>query len=635
MPFTPAPTRAQPTAPGQRTGWRDDYLLGAVCALVVGFYAWTVAPSKSDWGNIDARGAYYNQLVDGFSTGQLNLKVDVPAGLGELADPYDPTANAVYRTKFHLHDTSFYQGKIFLYYGITPALVLFGPFHWVTGAYLYNKQAAFVFAVLGFVSSVFLLRACRLTYFPAAPGWSVAAGAVALGMANSVPQVLRIPGICEVAIACAYGFAMLACLALWHALHAPVHRQRWLALASTSYGLAIGARPSMLFGAVVFLIPVALAWQASRVRSHARSEVWRSLASAVGPLLVIGIGLALYNYARFGDVLEFGQRYQLAGDRQDTARHFSASYVGFNFRLYFLQWAPWAAIFPFVQEIVVPTPPAGHAIVESAYGILTNTPVALFALGGLLAWRRSAREAQPGLRAMVTALAVLFLTSAGVIGLFYGTVMRYQVEFNPALTLLAGIGILAIETQGNGRPLWRAGWVGALMFSVAFSALTSVRMLAEEYNKQGVILAQDGKTPAAIARLELAVRIKRDLLPAQTNLGVLHLATGNNAVAARAFEAAAALDPNSFETRNGLGRALAALGKPEAAAEQFRVAIRLQPRAGAAHVNLATMLLQLGRPAEAVHHYEIAVELGYDVPGLRETLRTARAAASQDGKRRP
>lgn len=391
----------------------------------------------------------------------------------------------------------------------------------------------------------------------------------------------------------------------------------------------------MLFGAVIFLIPAAVAWQAARAHSQPRAAVWRSLAAAVGPLFAIGVGLAWYNHARFGDVLEFGQRYQLAGDRQDNARHFSGSYAGFNFRLYFLQRVPWSGTFPFVQEIAVPTPPAGHAPVESAYGILTNTPIALFALGGLLAWRRFPRAAQPGLRAMVAAVATLFLTSAGMIGLFYGTVMRYQVEFNPALILLAGIGILVMETRPRGRLLWRGAWVGAVLFSVAFSVLTSTRMLAEEFNKQGVTLAQEGRTPAAIAKLEAALRIKRDLLPAQTNLGVLQLATGDPAGAARAFAAAVAIDAQSFEARNGLGRALAALGKTQEAAGQFREAVRLQPGAAAAHVNLATMLLQLGRAAEAVPHYETAVELGYDVPGLRETLGLARATAAQDQSRRP
>ncbi len=628
-----APTTPMPRAPTVPPARRVDVLVGLTCALVLAFYAWTLAPSKSDWGNRDARGAYYNLLVDGFRAGQLSLKAEVPAGLAQLADPYDPQANAVYRAQGHLHDTSYYQGKLYLYFGITPALVLFGPYHAITGAYLFNKQAVFDFASLGFLSSVFLLRAIWRRCFPHVPGAVVAACATALGLANSVPQLLRIPGICEVAIACAYAFAMLACLALWHALHATVHRTRWLLLASVAYGLAVGARPSILFGAVVLLLPVALEWRRSRAVSTGLAPVGRAFAAAVVPILVIGLGLAVYNYARFGDILEFGQRYQLAGDRQDHARHFSASYLWFNFRVYFLQWVPWKTVFPFVQEIAVPALPAGHAVVESAFGILVNTPVTLFMAGVFAAWTLPAPLAAPVLRALITALAVLFGTSAITLALFYGTVMRYQVEFHPALTLLACVGILALEanrrTTSRALRLARPLWLAALAFSVCFSVLLNVRMLADEYNRQGVQLAQEGDVPGSLTQLGAALRIRPDFVPAHNNLGVLQLAAGNPAAAAQAFTAATTLAPDSFEARNGLGRAYAGLGKTAEAAEQFREAVRLQPDAAAAHVNLATMLFQLGRPAEAVRHYEKAQQLRFDVPGLRDSLELARAAAGR------
>ncbi|HUR58057.1 MAG TPA: tetratricopeptide repeat protein [Opitutaceae bacterium] len=625
---------ASPTPPPAETEGRifarpgpADLWLGFVCLAVIAFYAWTVAPSRSDWGNVNAHGAYYNLLVDGLGAGQLNLKVDVPPDLARLADPYDPEVNALYRTRFHLHDTSFYRGKIYIYYGPTPALLLFGPYHWLTGEYLFNKHAVLAFAALGFLASVWLLRAGWRRYFSGTPGWLVVLCALALGVANSVPQLLRIPGICEVAIACAYAFTMVACVALWYALHSAEHARRWLVLASITFGLAVGARPSVLFGAVVLLVPALLAWR------RARGEAWRLLAAAVIPLLLIGVGLALYNHARFGDIFEFGQRYQLAGDRQDNARHFSPAYLWFNFRLYFLQWVPWRNIFPYVQEIAVPALPAGHAPVESAYGILTNTPVTLFAIAAFVVARRRAREAGNMLGAMLASLGAIFATSAQMLALFYGTVMRYQVEFHPTVTLLGCLGIVGLAASWRAEPrtarAWRPLSVAALAFSIGFSVLLSIRMLAEEYNKQGVQLAQEGKNPAAIGKFEEALRVKADFMPALINAGMVQLGSGHAAAAVSHFQAATVADPRSFDAHNGLGRALAAAGKPAEAAERFREAVRLQPRAGVAHVNLATMLLQIGQAGEAVKHYEIAIALGVDLPGLPESLAMAKAQAAQ------
>ena len=47
--------------------------------------------------SLNAADTYYNLLVQGFRAGQLSLKKEVPPGLAQLADPYDPTANRPYR----------------------------------------------------------------------------------------------------------------------------------------------------------------------------------------------------------------------------------------------------------------------------------------------------------------------------------------------------------------------------------------------------------------------------------------------------------------------------------------------------------------------------------------------------------
>ena len=374
---------------------RGGLAVAIACIMVVSFYAWTIAPSRTDWGNVDPRGAYYNLLVDGFRAGRLSLALDPPAGLLALADPYDPKANAIYRNREHLHDTSLYQGRLYLYYGLTPAFVLFGPYRLLTGGYLLNKHAALIFATLAFVSGTLLLVAAWRRYFSRVPTIAVMLVVLATGLANSVPVLLRSPAICEVCIMCGQSFALLACLALWRALHVPsATAWRWVALASGSYGLAVGARPSLLFGALILVVPWAVTWGAGRAANAPRRPRQGSLLlAALGPIALIGAGLALYNYARFGDVFEFGQRYQLAGDRQDTARHFGIDYAAYNFRLYFLSVAPWRAVFPFVQSIALPTAPPGHAPAESALGILSNTPFALLApLGGWLIWRVQRRK---------------------------------------------------------------------------------------------------------------------------------------------------------------------------------------------------------------------------------------------------
>ncbi|MGD1019439.1 MAG: hypothetical protein ABSA12_08980, partial [Verrucomicrobiia bacterium] len=105
-----------------KNAWRS---LAAVCALVIGVYACVARSAAWESLSPNAADSYYNLLVQGFRAGQLNLKKVVPPGFIQLADPYDSAANARFRTgPDHLHDLSYYKGKLYLYFGVTPALIL-------------------------------------------------------------------------------------------------------------------------------------------------------------------------------------------------------------------------------------------------------------------------------------------------------------------------------------------------------------------------------------------------------------------------------------------------------------------------------------------------------------------------------
>ena len=87
------------------------------------------SPSRRRWtgrhpgwparSSTHAEDSYYNLLVQGFRDGQLNMKREAPPGLARLADPYDPAVNAAYIVE--VGDMSYYKGKLYLYFGVTPA----------------------------------------------------------------------------------------------------------------------------------------------------------------------------------------------------------------------------------------------------------------------------------------------------------------------------------------------------------------------------------------------------------------------------------------------------------------------------------------------------------------------------------
>jgi tetratricopeptide (TPR) repeat protein len=567
-------------------------------------------------------------LVQGFRTGQLSLKKEVPLGLKQLANPYDGDANLPYRTTYRMNDLSYYKGRFYLYFGITPALILFWPVVALTGHYLSDNQAVTIFCAAGFLASVGLLHALWRRYFAEVSVAAVAAGALALGLAAGVPVLLSRSNVYEVAISCGYMLTMLALGAIWCALHETQRGWRWLAAASVAYGLAVGSRPNLLFGAVILLVPVLQAW-----RERRRISVL--LMAATGPITLIGLGLMLYNYLRFGSPFELGWHYVVGAVQHVTVRSFSPHYLWFNFRVYFLEPARWSGRFPFVHQIAVPPMPAGYLPVEGPFGILSNIPVVWLALAAPLAWRGRSGQAGSVLRWFVMAAALLSAICALTLGFYHCATFRYEVDFLPALLLLAVVGILALERMLvpasesglSGRTAWRRavrfGWGLLVGFSVVFNLLASVEYYAVAHNNLGIALSQEGKLDGAIWHFKQAVRINPGFAGAHNNLGNALLQLSRPSEAMKEYAQALQIKPDYAEAHYNFGNALVQLGRLSEAAAAYEQALRIDPGFAEAHGNLGNILARMGRAQDAIRHFELALQTKPDFAKAHHDLANA------------
>ncbi len=390
--------------------WGRCILFCAVCALVIGILIWAAGPGRAFSDNAHGKDSYYNLLVQGFCSGQLNVKREPPPGLEQLADPYDPKANSAYLSS--VEDLSYYHGKLYLYFGITPALVLFGPYWMLTGHYLLEADAGLIFCSLGFLIAANLLYAIWRQYFSEVK-ISIVLGCIFIfGVVIGAHEIEWLYcRVYEVALSCAFAFSMLALAALWRALHESKHQIWWLLLASLSYGLAIGSRPSLLFGAVILLVPAVQTWQC-RIKSDSYRQMALLLGAAIGPVMLIIFGLMLYNFQRFGNPLEFGYRYQLSILHQASTRQFGLNYFWLNFRYYFWEPFRWSSHFPFLQSLQPWPSMFGRFGPEQRYYggiILAGFPLVWLALLAPLAWKRTLREEACVLRSFVTVLFLFFL----------------------------------------------------------------------------------------------------------------------------------------------------------------------------------------------------------------------------------
>ena len=575
----------------------------AVAVALAGAVFFTIAAlAVTEATAPNAADGQYNLLVAGFRHGQLNLDKKVPQKLAELADPYDPAANGALRVgPTGVHDLSYFQGKLYLYFGPTPAMLLFWPWRVITGHYIPQRMAVAVFWFAGFLLATGILHGAWRRYFPEVAPWVLAAGVAALALAGGGPILLERAEVWEVPVGCGFALLMAALAAIWRALHEPARRPWWIAAASLAVGLAVGARPSLLFCAVVLLVPLFAGRQPEAGASEGR---WRDWLAAVLPLAVCGAGLMLYNWQRFGTPWEFGQRFQLAGDRQNLPGHFSLRYFWFNGFAYFFAPSFWREQFPFVGGIWVPRMPPGHAPIEDPFGLFSNLPMLWMAFAVPFCWNGLRSVMAGRLRAFVLAVALAAASAAAVLLVFYGTCCRYEMDFLPFLMLLAVLGILAAEKAVGGRSrrlrvAVRTGWILLCVLSIGFSFLSSVGRYAEQRALYAALFIRQGRIAEALPMLEHAIRLNPYSSKAENEIGSALWLTGRHAEAPSHFAKAAELNPDFLEARLNLGLTLIHAQQYAEAAAQYHEAVRIDPHAAAGHYGLGLTLSLLGRLAES------------------------------------
>lgn len=412
----------------------DFGLSAAAVVVVVWFYHWTVSTSGG-FGS-PGKGDYYNFLVEGWRQGHLYISKEPAAEMLQLADPYDPAQNGAWR----LGDASYYRGHYYLYFGAAPAFLLMLPYDILTGREMPVGTAIYAYCVLGFLASAALWLAIRRRYFQQSAVWSGAVGLLVLGFGTHVLALARRPLVWELPIAGGYAFAMLALLAIYASLHGkrPVFA---MVLAGLSLGLAVASRPTCLFGAAMFAVPVRWWWLTRR-----EDGTWWK--GALGVSLAFGacmVAIGAHNYARFGNAFEFGQKYQVSLFYVSRLHLFSPAYFAHNAYIYLFSPVHFVAEFPFLSTADVGGGPHGYLGTEAMCGLGGTMPFLWFALALPLATRGRSLEDQRQISAMLAALVIFLVAVIAVLFEFGGATQRYLADMTPTLALLAGCGWLGCE----------------------------------------------------------------------------------------------------------------------------------------------------------------------------------------------
>ena len=314
-----SPLLAPKSAPSSQ--WRERWLPVVAAALVILLISplmnlsprWSGREYREDTTYLKQ----YEQMAKSLSEGKLYLDYGdgTEEALAALDNPYDWDQRGA--AGIYLHwDTAYYEGHLYMYYGVVPAVLLFLPYLLLTGQSLPTMVATMIFTA-GVIAGLFYLFALlRRRFFPKVRLMV----SLSLGVALSILSVYY---FAEFPILYCTASSSAVCFELWSLIL--FFRAVWVEptegkqIRSAFFGALLGAltfgcRPTTAL-ANVLVIPMLITWLKHHPLTLKRAG---KLLLAALPYAVVAVLLMLYNAARFGNPLEFGQCYQLTLADQRT-----------------------------------------------------------------------------------------------------------------------------------------------------------------------------------------------------------------------------------------------------------------------------------------------------------------------------
>lgn len=259
-------------------------------------------------GEVPGHRNQYELMAENLLEGRIDFAYGDEEALLALENPYDPEERKEADVQYHW-DHAYYDGHYYMYFGIVPVLLVFLPYRVLTGSALTTYRATQIFTALIIAGIFVLFSLLRKLFFEKLPYCVYLALSVAFSV-MSVWYAAAEPALYCTAITAAIALEVWSLYFFVRAVYGEQRENRQILFAGIGAllgALVFGCRPTIAL-ANLLVIPMLV------VFLKQRKFTWKLLGKlvlAALPYVIVAVGLMLYNYARFDDPFEFGQKYQL------------------------------------------------------------------------------------------------------------------------------------------------------------------------------------------------------------------------------------------------------------------------------------------------------------------------------------
>lgn len=291
------------------------------------------------------------ELVDAFKDGKVILDTVPSNELLNLPNPYDWSQREEAGVP-HLWDHVLYDGEYYSYYGIGPVLLLFLPYHLITGYYFPSAVATFLFSAVGIVFlALTFMKLCK-RHFKNIPMSMYVVSLVMLLASCGIWYCLIPSNFYEIAQTSGFCFVTLGAYFMANAnvIGEGSIKPLSVCLSSLFLSLAVTCRPTTAVWCVVALLFIGAGivkiYRDKKAECITPSYV-KYLLCALLPFALIGAGQMIYNYIRFDSFTDFGIQYSLTIN-DFTKAQYHTQFAAIGFYNYLFAPPNFSAQFPFV-----------------------------------------------------------------------------------------------------------------------------------------------------------------------------------------------------------------------------------------------------------------------------------------------
>ncbi len=380
----------------------------------------------------------YTELTHSLANGMVSVVENADERLLAAENPYDKSERTALGVGGYKWDYAYFNGKIYVYFGVIPVILTYLPYYLLTGSDLPHIVPYLIF-LIGLIAGAFKLTdALVCKYCQKIP--------LKLYYLLQITFMLGIGTLIFAKRVCIYNMAIVAGLTftvwglyLWiSSLSDASFPKMWkVAAGSLCMALVAGCRPQLLIAS--FLALPIFAGQGKKIfrELKAKENVSKHLLVLILfclPYIITAVFLMWYNAARFGSPFDFGSAYNLTTNDMTKRGFHIARWVSGLW--YYLFQPPSVNIeFPYIGTTSFHTAYQGKTIYESGIGGIFATNLILLPCLLFYKYRAKFREKKVYLFICFNLIGAILIVCADV--QMGGLLTRYTADFTLMFYLAA------------------------------------------------------------------------------------------------------------------------------------------------------------------------------------------------------